>query len=131
MTRRWAPQTRYTLRCNTASIIKDLVWLFFTGLIQPVAKEETKPQQTCDENFLSVKPLPPQRKKSTNATKAPLTQSPSTPSESLTLPKPNTLHNVSSKSDQNLNSTSSPLKSEQWYEYKSRRTVCSHRLNTG
>ena len=27
MTRSWAPQTRYTLRHNTASITKDLVWL--------------------------------------------------------------------------------------------------------
>jgi len=26
MTLIWAPQTRYTLRRNTASIIKDLVW---------------------------------------------------------------------------------------------------------
>ena len=25
--RRWAPQTRYTLRRSTASIIKDLIWL--------------------------------------------------------------------------------------------------------
>ena len=31
MTRRWAPTTRYTLRRNTASIMKDLIWfaLFF------------------------------------------------------------------------------------------------------
>ena len=27
MMRRWAPPTRYTLRRNTASIIKDLIWL--------------------------------------------------------------------------------------------------------
>jgi len=26
MTRRWAPPTRYTLRRNTASIMKGLVW---------------------------------------------------------------------------------------------------------
>ena len=26
MTRRWAPPTRYTLRRNTASIMKDLIW---------------------------------------------------------------------------------------------------------
>ena len=25
MTWRWAPQTHYTLRCNTANIIKDLI----------------------------------------------------------------------------------------------------------
>ena len=25
-TQRWAPQTRYTLRRNTASILKDLIW---------------------------------------------------------------------------------------------------------
>ena len=28
MTRRWAPQTGYTLRRNTASIMKDLIWYF-------------------------------------------------------------------------------------------------------
>ena len=28
MTRRWALQTRYTLRRNTASIMKDLIWYF-------------------------------------------------------------------------------------------------------
>ena len=29
MTRRWAPQTRYTLQRNTASIIKDLTIILF------------------------------------------------------------------------------------------------------
>ena len=28
MTRRWAPPTRYTLRRNTASIIKNLIWFW-------------------------------------------------------------------------------------------------------
>jgi len=29
MTRRWAPQTRYTLRRNTTSIMKGLAWFEF------------------------------------------------------------------------------------------------------
>jgi len=32
MTRRWAPQTRYTLLRNTASIMKGLIWWFFGTL---------------------------------------------------------------------------------------------------
>jgi len=33
--RRWAPPTRYTLRRNTASIMKGLVWFF----LYPVFKK--------------------------------------------------------------------------------------------
>jgi len=33
MTRKWAPLTRYTLRRNTASIMKGLVWFFLVFVI--------------------------------------------------------------------------------------------------
>jgi len=34
MTRRWAPQTRYTLRRNTTSIMRSLVWFKTSFLIK-------------------------------------------------------------------------------------------------
>ena len=34
MTRKWAPQTRYTHRCDTASIMKDLIVLFQLNLLR-------------------------------------------------------------------------------------------------
>ena len=44
MTRRWAPETRYTLRRNTASIMKDFIWFWlekpssFTSVYDKILK---------------------------------------------------------------------------------------------
>jgi len=43
MTRRWAPQTRYTLRRNTASIMKGLVFKLILRYLKPNTFQEKYP----------------------------------------------------------------------------------------
>ena len=49
MTRRWVPLTRYTLRRNTASIMKDLIWfeMLIEQIIEFELREPGPPGSTC------------------------------------------------------------------------------------